>query len=315
MGPAPPWYPQRVNFFELLFPDFSLIVIGWLVCRYTALGRDVWQRVDGLVYYFLFPVLLFQAIVRKPLDLGATSNMIAAGLALAATGIALAYAIPRLPWLRRHIDIREHAASAQIAFRFNSYITLAIVERMAGGPGVALVALLIGFCVPVFNVAAVWPMARHGGTHFGAALVRNPLIIATVSGLAANLAGLSLPGWMEPAATRISQAAIALGLMAAGAGMQFASLGRAKALAASVLLVKHLWVPLAAFLIARLLRLDPLQTGVLLAFSAMPTAPSSYLLASKMGYNGALVGALVTLSNALGAVSLTFALGLLKPLS
>ena len=69
-----------MNFFELLFPDFSLIVIGWLVCRYTALGRDVWQRVDGLVYYFLFPVLLFQAIVRKPLDLQATSSMIAAGL-------------------------------------------------------------------------------------------------------------------------------------------------------------------------------------------------------------------------------------------
>ena len=120
-----------MNFFELLFPDFSLIVIGWLVCRYTALGRDVWQRVDGLVYYFLFPVLLFQAIVRKPLDLQATSSMIAAGLTLAATGIAMAYAIPHLPWLRRHVDIREHAASAQVAFRFNSYITLAIVERVA----------------------------------------------------------------------------------------------------------------------------------------------------------------------------------------
>ncbi len=303
-----------MNFFELLFPDFSLIVIGWLVCRYTALGRNVWQQVDGLVYYFLFPVLLFQAIVRKPLDLGATSAMIAGGLTLAAFGVALSYAIPRLPWLRRHVDPREHAASAQIAFRFNSYITLAIVDRMVGGPGVALVAVLIGFCVPVFNVAAVWPMARQSDAHFGAALLRNPLIIATVSGLLTNLAGFSIPGWVDPAVTRISQAGIAMGLMAAGAGMQFSALGRAKALAVAVLSVKHLWMPLAAFVIARVFRLDLLQTTVLLAFAAMPTAPSSYVLASKMGYNGPLVGALVTLSNALGAVSLTFALGLLLPL-
>lgn len=304
-----------MNFFELLFPDFSLIVIGWLVCRYTALGRSVWQQVDGLVYYFLFPVLLFQAIVRKPLDLGATSGLIGGGIALALAGIAMAYLVPHLPWLRRHVDTREHAASAQIAFRFNSYITLAIVERMLGGPGVALVAVLIGFCVPLFNVAAVWPMARHANSHFGAALVRNPLIIATVSGLAANLAGFSIPAWVEPAVSRISEAGIALGLMAAGAGMQFASLGQAKALAVSVLSIKHLGMPLAALGLSRLFQLDTLQTTVLLAFSAMPTAPSSYVLAAKMGYNGPLVGALVTLSHALGAVSLTFALGLLLPLA
>ncbi|HRL67752.1 MAG TPA: AEC family transporter, partial [Ottowia sp.] len=43
---------------QLLFPDFSLIVIGYLLCRHTALNRPVWQAVEGLVYYFLFPVLL-----------------------------------------------------------------------------------------------------------------------------------------------------------------------------------------------------------------------------------------------------------------
>ncbi len=302
-----------MNFFELLFPDFSLIVIGWLVCRYTALGRNVWQQVDGLVYYFLFPVLLFQAIVRKPLDLGATSGIIGAGICLGLAGIALSYLTPRLPGLGRHIDTRDHAASAQIAFRFNSYIALAIVDRLAGPPGVALVAVLIGFCVPMFNVAAVWPMARASGAHFGGALLRNPLIVATVSGLLANLAGLSVPDWIEPAADRISAAAIALGLLSAGAGMQFSSLGQAKVLTVSMLSIKHLGMPVAAFVLSRLFDLDALQTAVLLAFSAMPTAPSSYVLASKMGYNGPLVGAMVTLSHGLGAVSLAFALGVLAP--
>jgi malonate transporter len=64
-----------VYFAELLFPDFSLILCGYLVCRYTALDRTVWEPVESLVYYFLFPVLLFQSIVRTPLDLGAASSL------------------------------------------------------------------------------------------------------------------------------------------------------------------------------------------------------------------------------------------------
>jgi malonate transporter len=58
--------------------------------------------------------------------------------------------------------------------------------------------------------------------------VRNPLIIATASGLAANLLGFSLPGWLEPTVTRIGAASLALGLMAAGAGMQLGSLAAAR---------------------------------------------------------------------------------------
>ena len=153
-----------MNFAQLLFPDFSLILCGWLVCRYTALNRTVWQQVERLVYYFLFPALLFQSIVKSPLDLGATSSLIGAGLLMGLTGIALSYAIPYMPWLGRHIDRRDHAASAQVAFRFNSFIALALAERLAGAEGLLLIAVLIGVCVPLFNVGAVWPMARHSQT-------------------------------------------------------------------------------------------------------------------------------------------------------
>ena len=36
-------YPRRVNFAQLLIPDFSLILCGYLVCRHTVLNRTVWQ--------------------------------------------------------------------------------------------------------------------------------------------------------------------------------------------------------------------------------------------------------------------------------
>jgi len=82
-----------VNYAQLLFPDFSLILCGYLVCRYTALNRPVWAQVDALVYFFLFPVLLFQSIVKSPLDVTAASRLMGAGWALGLSGIALAYAM------------------------------------------------------------------------------------------------------------------------------------------------------------------------------------------------------------------------------
>ena len=301
-----------MNFALLLFPDFSLILCGYLVCRHTALNRTVWQQVEALVYYFLFPVLLFQSIVKSPLDLGATSSLIGAGLLTGLSGIGMAYSLPHLPWLGRHIDRRDHAGAAQVAFRFNSFIALALADRLAGPQGVQLIAVLIGVCVPLFNVAAVWPMARHAQTGFVGELVRNPLIIATALGLAANLLGFAIPGWLEPTVTRIGAASIALGLMAAGAGMQFGSLATGKALTAGLLTIRHFLTPLMAMLLARLFRLDAAQTTTLLAFSALPTASSAYVLAARMGYNGAYVAGLVTLSTLLGMLSLPFALGVLR---
>ena len=301
-----------MNYLQLLFPDFSLIVCGYLICRYTALGRTVWEQVESLVYYFLFPVLLFHSIVKSPLDLAATSSLIGAGLCMGLAGIAMAYSLPHLPWLGRHIDAREHAASAQVAFRFNSFIGLALAERLAGSQGVQLLAVLLGVCVPLFNIAAVWPMARHAQRGFLRELARNPLIVATAIGLTVNLLGLSLPDWLAPTLGRIGASAIALGLMAAGAGMQFGHLSQAKTLAVAVLSIRHFFLPLVALGLAKAFGLSAVQATVLLAFSALPTASSAYVLAARMGYNGGYVAGLVTLSTVLGVVSLPFALGVLR---
>ncbi len=305
-------YSCQVNYAQLLLPDFFLIVCGYLICRYTALNRTVWEQVETLVYYFLFPVLLFHSIVKSPVDLHATSSLISAGLLMGLIGIALAYSLPYLPWLGKRIDRREHAASAQVAFRFNSFVALALADRLAGSEGLLLIAVLIGVSVPLYNIAAVWPMARHAQGGFLRELVRNPLILATVTGLVANLLGFTLPLWLEPAVTRIGAASLALGLMAAGAGMQFGHLAQAKTLAVAVLSIRHFILPVVALGLAKVFGLSAVQSTILLAFSALPTASSAYVLAARMGYNGAYVAGVVTLSTMLAIVSLPFALGVLR---
>ena len=93
----------------LLFPDFLLIALGFVLCRYTALNRPVWDGAERLVYYLLFPVLLFNSIVKSPLRPAQTVSL-AAAVGTVSCGIALAMAMAvgggrwavgaglRLPW-------------------------------------------------------------------------------------------------------------------------------------------------------------------------------------------------------------------------
>jgi predicted permease len=301
-----------VDFARLLLPDFAVIACGFLVCRYTALGRELWEQVERLVFYLLFPVLLFTSIVRNPLNLGEASGLMAAGVLLGLCGIGLAFVLPRLPVLGRHIDAKAHAGAAQVSFRFNSYVALAVVERLAGPTGLQLLAVLIGACVPLLNAAAVWPMARHGQTGYLRLLATHPLILATVAALAANFAGFHFPAWLQPSVERVGASAIPLGLLAAGAGMRLGSVAQQKVLSTSVLTIKHVLQPLIAWALIRLLGLDATQATVLLLYAALPTAANCYVIASRMGYDGGYVAGLVTLSTLLAIGSLTFAIGVLR---
>jgi predicted permease len=292
----------------LLLPDFALIALGYLICRFTALNRPVWDGAERLVYYLLFPALLFYAIARNPLQPATALPLAASGLAVVGTGIALAYALRLLPG----VDARLHASGAQTAFRFNSYVALALSERLAGTPGVAWTALLISLCVPVCNIAAVWPLARQGGHGYLRELARNPLILSTVSGLAFNLLGGKLPELASTTLSRIGAAALPLGLMAVGAGLQMGALREAPRLAAAFLAIRHVVLPLLAVTLVVAFGLPPAQQAIVVAFAALPTASSAYVLAARMGGHGGFVAGIVTLSTLVAMAGLPLALLLLR---
>ena len=216
-------------------------------------------------------MLLFNSILKSPLQPAQTLGLALACLGTTAIGIAIALSIGRWPG----VDLRRHASGAQTAYRFNSFIGLALAERLGGPQGLAWMALCIALCVPLANAAAVWPLARHGGHPYGRELLRNPLILSTVAGLLGNLAGLSFPEPVSTTLQRIGLAALPIGLTVA-------------------------------------LALPAEQRVIIVLFAALPTASSAYVLAARMGGDGGYAAGLVTLSTLLGMISVPLWLGLLK---
>lgn len=274
----------------LLVPDFSLILIGWLLVRYTPFDRAFWAGVERLVYFVLFPALLLQSTNSAKFDFSSTSAMLGLALATMAFGMATGYLVR---YVLRPAPI-DFASGFQTAFRFNSYIGLALASRLGGGEGLAMMALVVGVTVPLCNVAAVWALARHGESKLLRELARNPLILATAIGLATNLLGLHPPEVIGMTLGRLGSASTALGLMTVGAGLQMSGATGTAGPMAWWSGVKLLAMPCFAWLVGKYLPLTPLQYQIVVVYASLPTASSAYILAVRMGGNGPMVAATIS---------------------
>lgn len=288
-----------MNIATLLVPDFSLILLGFLIKRHGKFDLAFWAGLEKMVYFVLFPTLLFYSTSRTPIDFHVTGKLLQVVLISIACAIALGWLAKLL--FRSAPMIFE--SGVQTAFRFNSYIALAAASRLAGEEGTAMMGLIIGFGVPICNAAAVHALAHRSGGVLQE-MLRNPLIIATAGGLLFNLAGLHYPEIVGATLSRLGNASIALGLMAVGAGLQLSGLHESKGIAAYFLAVKLLIYPAIGYGLGRALELPPVQLQVAVLFCAMPTASSAYVLAARMGGNGPFVAFLISASTLLSAVSL-----------
>ncbi|KAF1042050.1 MAG: hypothetical protein GAK35_02936 [Herbaspirillum frisingense] len=294
-----------MDILNLLLPDFSLIALGVLVYRITHWGDEFWAGLEKLVYFLLFPALLFHSTARLHLDLAVTGGLVMTGVLALLCGIALTWL--GKPFIRA--TPMTYESGMQTAYRFNSYIALALATRMAGEEGAGLMAMLLGFGVPLCNVAAVHALAPKNGSLLRE-LAKNPLLIATASGLAFAAAGLHLPEVASVVLSRLGVASISLGLLMVGAGLRLSGLKESKPMVAWLVAIKLLAVPAAAWLIGRHLQLPPLQLRIVVLFCCLPTASSSYILAARMGGNGPFTAFLISFGTLLSALTIPFWLAL-----
>jgi predicted permease len=284
----------------LILPDFLLIVAGFVLRRATPLGAELWAGIEKLTYFVLFPALLFYANARARIDLGAAAPMLALVGAALAAGLALGLAGRAL--FRPPQPV--FGAAFQCAFRFNSYIGLALAARLAGEPGIALMALVIGVAVPVVNAASVWALARGRSAHVAREVVTNPLVLSCVLGIAWSAAGLPLPELAQVTLSRMGGAAIVLGLLAVGAALHLAPERAHVPYLGWTVAVKLLALPAVVWALRGSAGLTPVAFTVALLFAALPPAPAAYILAVRLGGDGRTAATLVSYGVAASLVTL-----------
>lgn len=292
----------------LILPDFLLVALGWALRHRLGFSREFFAGCERLTYFVLFPALLIVSILRTPISLASAALILQATALLMLGGVALS-------WLARFFvrpQPLDMASAAQCGFRFNTYIGLALSASLAGASGQTVMALIIGFAVPMANLAAVYGLARSNGGNVLGELIRNPLVVSTLGALLANLAGFQLPGPVDVVMTRLGAASLALGIICVGAALSWEGGKGHGRLLTWMIVVKLVAVPAMALGVAKMLDLPPVQRDMLVLFGALPCASAAYVLAMRMGGNGRMVAVLISLGTLMSAITIPMWLALAR---
>lgn len=299
-----------------LGPLFLLIIIGAVLRRLRFPDLQFWHSAERFIYFLLFPAMLISTLATADFGQVAFGRMISL---LAGLLVLLAIGL----WLLRNrlgLDMPSFSSVFQGALRFNTYVGLAGAAALYGEAGITAAAVAIAIMVPLVNVLCV--LMFVGGVGNGQsgfwgtmqALAKNPLLLGCLIGIALNVSGIGLPGWSKDTLALAGQAALPLGLITVGVALQLEALRGTKAAFWLACLIKFGVLPLLALITGWLLGLKDVELGVVVLFTALPTATSAYILARQMGGNAPLMAAMITGQTLLAMVVLPLWMSLLSVL-
>ena len=298
----------------VILPVFLLIFLGWMCRRRAFPGDGFWAPAERLTYYLLLPALIVLVLAEADF----------AGLAVAPMAAAIAGAILLMTGLvvvlrpRLALDGPGFTSLYQSTVRLNGYIGLSVAFGLYGETGLAVASVAVATFVPLVNVTSTFMLARHGAAaqpRLGGVakrLAANPLILACLLGGLLNLSGVGPPPVVGDMLRILSRAALPVGLLAVGAGLDLAAARDAKAVAALSSALKLVALPAMTYALARGFGADPLTLTVGVLFTALPVATSSFILARQLGGDAPLMANLCAVQTLLAMASLPLVLVLLR---
>ncbi len=301
-----------------LVPVFLVILIGYGLTRFRFATPDDWSHAERVVYFVLFPALIMSSIANADLS-GLPILPFAATLIL-----TLAITASLLSILRRTLGARlglqgpAYSSVYQGSLRWNGFVALAAVAVVFEDEGVAVAALAIAIMVPILNVMSVIALTRHAGRdvpnigNILKTIARNPLIISSLTGLALNISGIGLPDPLGATASLIGRAALPIGLLAVGAGLDLKAVASNKGLVVLACSFKLILVPVLIAVLASLFGIEGMTRDILILCGTVPTASSAYVLARQLGGDHTLMAAIITGATLAAIVTMPLMLFLLR---
>lgn len=292
-------------FLTALLPVILIVVLGQLLARRNLITAEAFRAMDRLSYLVLLPALIVRALASAPFETAPwrmVVTLIIAQLALGLIGLA------SRGW--PGIAGPSVGSIIQSNVRWNTIIALSLGSLLFGPQGLALVSLAAAVMIPLANIISVYGLVAHAERPPGTkprpllALSRNPLVFACIIGIALAASGWTLPVVADETLKFLAQAAIALGLLSAGAGVDLSALKRAGLRTFTWSLVRLLGLPAVTLAVGLAIGLQGLPLAIALICAATPTAPNSFVLSRELGGDTALSANLIATQTLLAAMTL-----------
>lgn len=302
--------------FNVVLPLFLCILLGYFLRRIGMLDGPVLKSLNKLCFKVFLPIYLFNNMYTTSISEAFNPKL----LALAVGGVLALFAFLMLFIPRIEKANPRRGVMIQSIFRSNfALFALPVAISLCGQEHVGPTSLLVGLMVPVYNVLAVITLeAFRGGKpsvrKMLKGIVTNPLIIASVIGIIANVCKIQLPTAVNKAAVDLGRVATPLSLVALGGEFMFSNVrGYVKQL---VLCVSGKLVisPLIMVTIGAMIGLRNEMLAPILIMFAAPTAVSSFPMAQQMEGDSDMAASLVVFTTAFAVLTIFLWIFVLKQL-
>lgn len=307
---------------EILTPIIVLALVGNVAARLAVFSVQDINVLSRFSFGLLIPCLLFINTAEAELNLRASLNLLlgyyGAAVATYCAGLLLARAIFGL-------NAREQSVFAMGATYPNSTIVgIPLVFQALGEEALAPLFLIISIQnLVLFSVGTFF--AERQNLSFNNALesvlllvrqlLRNPITLGLIAGLAVNLSPLTLPGIVSSTLRLFSSAAIPTALFVLGASLTRYQIRDQWQPALVMSLLKLLLMPLlCGYLLFHWAGIPPLWAAAGVMSAAMPVGINAYAFATRYQCALAPVAAGTLLSALLSLITISVVLLVLGPL-
>ncbi|WP_337270626.1 AEC family transporter [Oryzifoliimicrobium ureilyticus] len=303
-------------FFDVL-PIFIMILIGWAIVETRLLKAEIGDALSEFVFKIAVPMLLFRTVAEADFQGASPIRLWIAYF----SGVAVTWTAGHL--LARRLfdqDARIGVLSGvSSAFANTIFIGLPLVERTVGQDGVVALSILIAVHLPVMMIAGTVMMERAEHATSGKQdrnvfkllqqvannLIRNPLVVGLAAGAFVHLTGLKIPIVVKPILSQIADVAAPVALISLGMALKRYGISGSAKLACLTSCLKLILLPACVWLFSLLLALSPEWRSALVLIASVPSGVNVWLIANRFGVGHGLAASTITITTALGAVTVT----------
>ena len=276
------------------------------------------DKANQFVFKVALPVLLFEDLSNSDFLKVWDTRFVMFCFASTLGGILLAVLLSMA--LK---DRRLRGEFIQASYRSSAALLgIAFIKNIYGDVGMA--PLMIIGSVPLYNVMAVVILSftnpegavldRRMLGKTAAGILKSPIILGILTGMAWSLLGLKQPQIMEKTVSSLAGVATPLGLMAMGASFDFRQASQrvgaaAGASAIKLVLLCAVFLPAAVYLGFR----EQQLVAILVMLGSAATV-SCFVMARNMGHEGVLSSSVVAITTCGSAFTLTLWLDLIRTL-
>lgn len=286
-----------LRIFSIVFPVFAIATLGYLYGRRKRPSMTVANQLNMDIF---LPALVFSALASKDFDPARYGELALAGFVIVVGSGVLALPFARL----LKVQIRTFVPNMMFNNSGNMGLPLAL---LAFGEEI-LPAAIVLFIVEVSLHFSLGVYILDHRTHL-LRMLRMPVIVATILGVAFSAANLVLPGPVEVMIKMLGDISIPLLLFALGVRLTDVTFHEWRVGIAGAILCPLTGLAMV-WLLLQVLDLPPAQQGLLIVFGALPPAVLNYIVAEQYNQEPEKVASIVMMGNLGALVIMPIALAL-----